>query len=115
VSSGADWPDDADGGVLRRLAAQDFDFSKTHQIEFNIDFKFWPPPTEAVERIRERFPNVSSIKPEEDFDGYLLVCVSHTVTYKFVIETQRDLSNLMAPFGGICESWGLFHEGRKDP
>ena len=113
MSSGADWPDDADGGVLRRLVAQGFDFSKPHEIDFNIDFGSWPPHPDALECVRSRCPNVIPIAPEDGFNGYFLIRIIHNVTYEFVVETQRELSKLMAPFGGVCESWGLY-EGAKD-
>ena len=32
-----DWPNDADGDVLRRMKESGFDFSKIHSIDFNID------------------------------------------------------------------------------
>jgi Regulator of ribonuclease activity B len=114
MNVGADWPDDADGGVLRRLAAQGFDFSIPHEIDFNIDFENWPPPPDALGRIRECYPDVSSVDPDDGFNGYFLIRLFRKVTYEFVVETQRELSKFMAPFGGVCDSWGLFVEGAKD-
>lgn len=35
------WPNDADGGVLRRLQADGFDFSRPCVIDCNVDFEQW--------------------------------------------------------------------------
>jgi hypothetical protein len=45
----ADWPDDADGGVFRRLAAVGFDFSQDWSVDYNVDFESWPPAEAALE------------------------------------------------------------------
>jgi len=32
------WPDDADGDVLRRMKARGFDFNQPCLVDFNVDF-----------------------------------------------------------------------------
>ena len=114
MSGNSDWPDGADGDVLRRLADDGLDFSKPYEIDFNIDFEHWPPQSEAFERVRARYPAASLIAPDDGFGGYILVCVSALLTYDLVMEVQRDLTQLTAPFGGVCESWGVLHDGAKN-
>jgi len=101
------WPNDADGDVLRRLESQGFVFSEPHWIDFNVDFQKWPPPPEALERIQIAYP-VAAIHKEEDEDPkYVLVQFFQRLDYQFVVRVQADLSNIVRPFGGVCDSWGV--------
>jgi hypothetical protein len=105
-----DWPEGADGDVFRRLLADGFDFSKPLEIDFNVDFEGWPPQPDAVEHIRAHFTGISLIPPEDGSDGYILVQVFDRVTYSLVLQVQDELSKLAAPFGGVCESWGVLND-----
>jgi hypothetical protein len=49
MSTIADWPDDADGDVFRRLHTAGFDFSQSRSIDYNVDFKTWPPSEAALD------------------------------------------------------------------
>jgi len=55
-----DWPDDADGGVFRNLAANAFDFSKQYSVDYNVDFDSWPPsgsrPRPSSGNVRRAWP-----------------------------------------------------------
>lgn len=98
------WPNDADGDAMRRLRDTGFDFSHEVEIDFNIDFDRLPPHPSVIDRFKEKFP--SSRASIED-DGILLQ-VRARVTYSFVTEMQAELTQISAPFGGRCDSWGLF-------
>lgn len=101
------WPDTADGDVLRRLEARGFDFDKPCWIDFNIDFKTPKPSTGTVDVVTAAYPD-ARIQSEQDGErSYLLVKVFGRLSYEFVIQLQDELSKLMRPFGGICESWGV--------
>jgi hypothetical protein len=109
-SISADWPDDADGGVFRNLAAEGFDFSIHHTIDYNVDFDSWPPPAAALEWLRIQFGQLGLYPPDDDMDGYVEFRVVGRLTYEAVTSTQRRVSAAMEPFGGVCESWGVMHE-----
>ena len=100
------WPNDSD--VLRRLAKTGFDFTKTVEIDFNVDFETWPPKPETMELLKQYHNNVELYEPEEDSDGYVLFTINSVLTYKIVISTQENISALIRPFGGVCESWGVY-------
>jgi hypothetical protein len=102
------WPYNSDGNVLRRLAETGFDFTKSVEIDFNVDFETWPPKPEAMELLKQHHDNVELYEPEEDCDGYALFTINSVLTYQLVILTQENISALMKPFGGICESWGVY-------
>ena len=103
----ANWPDDADGGVFRRLVEHGFDFSKSHTVDYNVDFDAWPPPSEAIATLRSIYGAVELYDPDEFGQGYAQFKAHGPVTYEAVTSVQRRTSSAMASFGGICESWGV--------
>src|SRR5713226_277118 len=109
MSSPRAWPDDADGDVLRRLEDDGLDSSKPYRVDFNVDFENWPPAPEAISVLRSRFPNAHVIDASADDRGYVQFQVFEVVTYDLVTRLQAETSKAMAPFGGVCESWGLLH------
>ena len=105
-----DWPNDVDGDVLRRMEESGFDFSKSHEIDFNVDFDRWPPMPEALALIRLRYPNTVVHEPFGEDRGYVQFQVHARVTYDLVMRIQRETSALMADFGGYCQSWGVMQD-----
>ena len=105
------WPNDADGDVLRRLAASDFDFDAKQRIDFNVDFDKWPPSPEFIAQLRSQYDKVEVIEPDEDgdVDGHVLFVVEGKLSYELVMFVQHAVSALAAPYGGKCETWGVLH------
>jgi Regulator of ribonuclease activity B len=103
-----DWPADVDGDVLRALQDAGFDFSKPTLIDFNVDFRNWPPPQAALTELSRHHPSVEVIEPDEDHDGYLLFQVYALVTYELVMNIQNEVTERMTPFQGECSSWGVW-------
>jgi hypothetical protein len=101
------WPDDADGDVFRRLLADGFDFGLPHAIDFNVDFRSWPAPGDALGWLEREYGPVHVIAPEEDLEGYVQFQVQAPVSYELVTAIQQRVSVAMAPYGGTCESWGV--------
>jgi len=103
------WPDDSDGDVFRRLQTSGFDFAASHTVDYNVDFSSWPPAPEAMAELAEMFESVTVYEPDDESEGYVLVREHAKVTYQRVIQVQKEVSNAMSRFGGICESWGILH------
>lgn len=103
-----DWPTDVDGNVFRALQNQGFDFSKPTLIDFNVDFQTWPPPQAALTELSRHYPSIEVCEPDDDADGYLQFHVYALVTYELVMNTQSEVTEMMAPFRGECSSWGVF-------
>jgi hypothetical protein len=103
------WPNDADGNVFRRLQEQNFDFEKPYAIDFQVDFDRWPPTRQALERLRNRYPSATAHEPDAESRGYVQFQVRDRLTYELVTRIQADITDLMAPFGGKCNSWGVLH------
>jgi len=104
------WPRDADGDVFRRLEADGFDFSVPYSVDFNIDFDAWPPAQELIDILRKQYSNLTVYEPDNNGSGYVLFVIESKLTYDLVMFVQSSVSELVAPYGGICESWGVMHE-----
>ena len=104
------WPNDADGDVLRRMEQDGFDFSKPHVIDFNVDFDEWPPDSKAITAVKNRYASTRVREPKDGYAGYLQFQVHDRVSYELVMQVQRQVSALVAPFKGRCESWGVMQD-----
>lgn len=105
-----DWPEDADGDVLRHLQDHGFDFTRHYAVDYNVDFDTWPPSAKATDWLEREFGRVSLYPPEDDFGGYAQFQVLGLVTYEGIISIQRRVSAAMEAFGGTCESWGVLRD-----
>ena len=107
------WPDDADGDVLRRLQEHDFNFENIAKIEFDIDFDHWPLNNKEKELINKNYPNCEIIDPdEEDLNegrdiGYISYLLETKLTYEVITETQDKITEELKPIGGHCNTWGV--------
>ena len=92
------------------MLSDGFDFDTPCTIDFNVDFGAWPPPDQAIQLLKQQFPGKTKVYAHADKkDGYVLLQVVQLLSYEFVIHVQSTVSELMSPYGGICESWGVFH------
>ena len=101
------WLADPDGNALMRLAEEGFDFSKPGLLEFSVNFRSWPPPRGAMTRLSRDYPSASVCVTDDDRDGYLEFQVYALVSYELVTNIQRYVTELMAPYHGVCGSWNV--------
>lgn len=102
---GAHYPDDDDGDVLRKVAANGADMSKPMRIEFSIDV----PNLEGARSLAERIaalgyaPNIFV----NDEDGSISIYCARTMlaTHEGVVAAQAELNVLCMPFAAICDGW----------
>lgn len=106
----ANWPNDADGDILRRLKVDGFDFSMKHDVDFVIDFVDWPPSEEALKFLQSEFSSIRIYFDSEFNAGNVTVTVKSIITYEFVISVQRDINSKLKHLKGWCESWGVWHD-----
>jgi hypothetical protein len=85
-----------------------FDFSIEHKIDFNVDFDSWPPTQGAIDKILESYPNAKIHEPDGEYDGYVSFLVNELLVYEMVIRVQNEVTTAVAPYGGVCESWGVW-------
>jgi len=106
-------PLDKDGELLHRLKRDGVNFSKPHFIEFNVDFWQWPPPHEAIDILQGKYGLVKIFEPGQLNDmqeGYLSLKMRAKLTYEFVTNMQREISECVIPFGGYCDSWAVLQK-----
>jgi hypothetical protein len=101
------WPNDADGDALQRLEDNGLDFAVPHTVDFNVDFATWPPAKEVIAQLEQVFSHLELCAPEDGLPGYVLLQVRGQLTYEWVTTVQREVTALVGPHGGVCESWGL--------
>ena len=100
-------PGDVDGEALDKLKANGFDFSKPRLVEFTVDFSSWPPHREAMKRLARDYPSATVCRVDGDKDGYLEFQVYALVSYELVTNIQSHVTELMAPYNGVCSSWAI--------
>jgi len=99
-------PRDIDAEAFEKLRENGFNFSKRRIIEFTVDFRSWPPHREAMMRLAFDYPSALACTTDDDqFDGYLEFQVYALVSYEFIKNTQRYVTEMMAPYHGVCASW----------
>ena len=110
-----EWPGDADGDVFRALRAGGHNFDEVVHIDFNVDFDDWPPAPAFLAQLASIYPDLAVHEPDDEFNGYLQFIVTAPLTYDLVMSVQSEVSRLALPFGGRCESWGLFNNSGPVP
>jgi hypothetical protein len=102
-----EYPDDADGDALRRVAA-DADMSRPMEIDFMVAV----PDEEAGQRVaRPAAQRGFSVAVESDGEAGTWTCYcsrSMLATYDGVVAVQRELYTLAQPLGGRSDGWGTF-------
>jgi len=98
-----DWPEDATGAVFRRLQEMEFNFARPIVIDFNVTFDDSALAPKAAAVIASSLPEATVSEQDDE----LLVKIEDVLTYSMVTDTLAKLSDLAAPFGGICEDWGV--------
>ena len=100
-----DFPDDADGDALRRIAQDGSDMSKPMEIEFAV-----AAPDEDSARAIAKAAASRGYRTDVDRDGagtWSCYCArSMVATYKAVVEGQAELDALSRLHGGYADGWG---------
>ncbi|MDB5429150.1 MAG: ribonuclease inhibitor RraB [Caulobacter sp.] len=107
------FPDDADGRVLKGMAAGGDNLTAPRDIDFSILF-----PSEAAARGFVNLPQLQQYRLEcrsydsgddEDDGGWDVTVSVHAVpAYAFVVEFQEKLAMWSEPFDGDNDGWGCF-------
>jgi Regulator of ribonuclease activity B len=100
-------PPDVDREALEKLRENGFDFSKSRLIDFTVDFTSWPPHRGAMRLLQQDYPSVAFCTIAEGEAGYLEFQVYALLSYELVTNIQRYVTELMAPYHGVCSSWSV--------
>src|SRR5262249_33233075 len=101
-----DYPNDADGDALRRLASTGAEMSRPMEIDFIVTVPD-RETGEAFAEIAARSGYRTELVHDEEDDAWDCYC-SRTMlpTYEGIVAAQRDLDKLSRPFGGYSDGWG---------
>jgi len=114
TSTTTEYPDDADGDALRRVAANGADMSQPMVIEFTVDAPDEAVASAVTERVSTRGYIASIYRDDED--GSITVCCAKSMlaTYNGVVDAQAEINALCTSLGAHCDGWGTWgnHQGR---
>jgi Regulator of ribonuclease activity B len=103
----ARFPLDADGDALRRIAVQGSDLSRPMLIDFQIALPD-EASAEALAAVARKLGYQASVydSPECALPWTCECSTRMLATYEGVIAIQKELAELIKPFGGIPDGWG---------
>jgi hypothetical protein len=109
-----DFPNDADGDALRRIAAHS-DMSKPMVIDFTVVV-----PSESagleVGRLAALRGYRSTVEKDAENDEWTCCCTrSMLATYRNVVSAQQELDEISASLGGRSDGWGTLGNGGLKP
>jgi hypothetical protein len=100
------YPNDADGDALRRVASMGCDLTKPLDIDFFVD----APSQESGAQVAElafRSGYRTTLDYDEEDDAWTCNCTKLMVpTYEAVLGAQQELDGLSRQFGGRSDGWG---------
>ncbi|MDI1447027.1 ribonuclease E inhibitor RraB [Polyangium sp. 6x1] len=104
-----DYPNDADGAALRRIATR-CDMSKPMDIEFVVSVPDQAAGAELAHLVTKH-GYTPSLEFEEEAKEWICYCTKRMVpTYEAVVAAQQELDELGAQVGGYSDGWGTFGE-----
>ncbi|HTJ45417.1 MAG TPA: ribonuclease E inhibitor RraB [Kofleriaceae bacterium] len=99
-----DYPDDADGDALRRVAGSGSDMSKPMLVDFMI--AAGAGATESIATGARALGYVAAIDRNDRGERTVYCSKQMLLDYDSVITAQRELDEMSAPFGGRTDGWG---------
>ena len=106
------FPDDENGFVLRRMAANGANLSKERLIDFSVIFE----DEAAARRFVEHFARLnykSQLHPDKIRNGkYFDVTISKfmAATHAGITSFENDLQRIATPLGGRNDGWGCIRQ-----
>ena len=109
-----DYPNDADGDALRRLAADGADMDAPMEIDF-----FVAAPNElAAEEIADAAEQAdfdTEIHQDDESGAWTVICTAEMLaTYETILAAQKRLDQLAVPYEGFADGWGTFGNAEDD-
>ena len=109
----SEFPDDADGDVLRRLEEAGFDFTKA----YDVDFYCYANDESTAKQIlkkSEQIGYVSKIFVDEEDENKskqysVYMSVNIKITYAEVMRRQTELDGWLSDYNTRCDGWGGLH------
>lgn len=102
-----DYPNDADGDVLRRIAGNGSDMSKPMEVDFAVA----APDEDSARAVAEAAAKrgYRTNVGRDDAGGWSCYCTrTMLATYDGVMAVQAELDGLGHPYGAHADGWGTF-------
>jgi regulator of RNase E activity RraB len=103
-----DFPNDADGDALRRVAADGSDLSRPMSIDFTVAV----PDAGAGLEVAVRAGALgyqTAVRQDEESREWTCYCTRIMVpSYEAVVAAQQELDELARSHGGWADGWGTF-------
>ena len=106
------YPNDANGDVLRRMAAQGKDLTKARNIDFTVVFAHASSAEQFAEHFRELGHAVSirETATEEDFPWDVIVVKHMVSTYEGITDFENLLQSVADRWNGHNDGWGCLSQ-----
>jgi hypothetical protein len=108
---GIQYPDNADGNALRRVASMGYDMTRLMEIDFFVAV----PDQEAGLRVAELATGHgyrTEVVYDEEDDAWDCYCSKLMVP---TCEAQSELKELSRPMNGYTDGWGTFGDQDSHP
>ena len=102
------YPYDADGGALRRIAADGSDMSRPMVIDFHVSATDQAAAA-AIARAAGKLGYQTKVYRHDDDSAWTCECSKEMIaTHEAVTGAQDELDALSRPHGGHSDGWGTF-------
>jgi hypothetical protein len=109
-------PDDANGDVLRRMAADGADLVSPRVVDFEHCFPDEASARRFCEAVRAGVSDVNLKPPDGDRGRWEARCrVRMIPTYGSITRTERSLAAAAESFGGYADGWGTLSRPDGSP
>lgn len=102
-----EFPDDADGDALRRIAEAGADMSRPMRVEFQVDASS-RCDAEAIERLATARGYDAHTFEDDDGSLCVILAVLMVANYEGVVSRQAEITDFVRSFGTHCDSWGTW-------
>jgi len=110
----ADFPDDSNGDVFRRMRDAGDDLSKSREIDFNRVFQREEDAGRFTDAVRqEGYSKVSCEYADELKAWDARVQILMIPTRVVVTEQESKLDAIARKFGGLADGWGCMHVDKE--
>ncbi|MFT3787706.1 MAG: ribonuclease E inhibitor RraB [Tepidisphaeraceae bacterium] len=99
-----DFPNDADGDAIRRVAEAGHDLRSSMPVDFRILVADENAARAIAIEAQDRAFS-AAIGPAETGGWQVIVTRSMLLRYWDVVQLQKDLNDLAEPFEGYCDAW----------
>jgi hypothetical protein len=107
-----DYPDDSDGGALRRVAFNGSDMTRPMYVNFQVAVPDESVANMFADAAYKLGYRVNIYESPECSLPWTCECSSRMgATYESVIAVQNELEELSEPFGGRPDGWATFGNG----